>query len=113
MGVMVGYDVNATPSPASGSLPRKTGLGTRVADPAFRTVTGKPADARLKSPGRGHRFSGATISSTSVVTALGNTAKVMRRCLKSSRPGGKESYAATRQEFTKGLWTELPPTGAG
>ena len=64
------------------------GLGTRVADPAFTgQFTGKPADARLKSQGGDiDAVSGATISSTGVVTALGNAAKV---------------YAALKPEIVK------------
>ena len=82
VGVMVGYDVNRD------TLKETPGLGTRVADPAFTgQFTGKPADARLKSQGGDiDAVSGATISSTGVVTALGNAAKV---------------YAALKPEIVK------------
>ena len=59
-----------------------------MADPAFTgQFTGKPAGARLKSQGGDiDAVSGATISSTGVVTALGNAAKV---------------YAALKPEIVK------------
>ena len=80
VGVMVGYGIT--------TMKETPGLGTRVADPAFTgQFTGKPADARLKSQGGDiDAVSGATISSTGVVTALGNAAKV---------------YAALKPEIVK------------
>ena len=90
VGVMVGYDVNRDTLTGIGitTMKETPGLGTRVADPAFTgQFTGKPADARLKSQGGDiDAVSGATISSTGVVTALGNAAKV---------------YAALKPEIVK------------
>ena len=90
VGVMVGYDVNRDTLTGIGitTMKETPGLGTRVADPAFPgQFTGKPADARLKSQGGDiDAVSGATISSTGVVTALGNAAKV---------------YAALKPEIVK------------
>ena len=69
VGVMVGYDVNRD---------TLTGIGI---------TTMKETDARLKSQGGDiDAVSGATISSTGVVTALGNAAKV---------------YAALKPEIVK------------
>ena len=90
VGVMVGYDVNRDTLTGIGitTMKETPGLGTRVADPAFTgQFTGKPAGARLKSQGGDiDAVSGATISSTGVVTALGNAAKV---------------YAALKPEIVK------------
>ena len=84
------YDVNRDTLTGIGitTMKETPGLGTRVADPAFTgQFTGKPADARLKSQGGDiDAVSGATISSTGVVTALGNAAKV---------------YAALKPEIVK------------
>ena len=80
VGVMVGYDVNRDTLTGIGitTMKETPGLGTRVADPAFTgQFTGKTAGARLKSQGGDiDAVSGATVSSTGVMTALGNAAKV-------------------------------------
>lgn len=80
VGVMIGFDVNRDTLTGIGitTMKETPGLGTRVAEPSFTgQFHGKPLTAKLKSQGGEiDAVSGATISSSGVIAALGNAAKV-------------------------------------
>ena len=90
VGVMVGFDVARDTLTGIGitTMKETPGLGSRVAEPAFTgQFPGKPLDSKLKSQGGAiDAVSGATISSTGAISALGNAAKV---------------YAALKPEIVK------------
>lgn len=80
VGIMVGFDVSRDTLVGIGvtTMKETPGLGTLIAEPSFtEQFMGKPIDSKLKSQGGPiDAVSGATISSTGAVTALGNAAKV-------------------------------------
>jgi len=90
VGVMVGFDVSRDTLTGIGitTMKETPGLGTRIADPGFTgQFIGKPTNEKLKSQGGSiDAVSGATISSTGAVTAVGRAAK---------------SYAALKPEILK------------
>lgn len=80
IGVMVGFDVRRDALMGIGitTMKETPGLGTRIADPAFtKQFVGAPTAVALTSQGGGiDAVSGATISSTGAVTAVGGAAKI-------------------------------------
>ena len=111
VGVMVGFNVANDTLAGIGTttLKETPGLGMRIAEPGFTgQFRGIAAPVGLKSQGGSiDGISGATISSSGAVTAV-NLAAEAYKALKPEILK-EPAMSSVMQEFTKGLWKDLPP----